>query len=190
MRLLQRASAVISWFSLLAVGVLLVLESTDLITSSWRRSLADWADWLVAPPLARWAAALLGAGLAILTFVLIAAQLVPFRLSARPTIVDQSPKGTTSVGAAAQRRGVIEQLLKVPGVRDAIPISHGRRIKIQAGLADDAVVADVRQKAREVLNDEFWSGLGIDPAPVDLTLVLGHSPTKLPVLQRESEETT
>jgi hypothetical protein len=190
MRVLQRASAIISWFTVLAVGVLLVLESTDLISSSWRRSLADLADWLVSPSLARWSAALLGAGLALLAFILLAAQLVPYRLSARPTIVDKSPKGTTSVGAAAQRRGVIEQLLTVPGVQDAIPISHRRRIKIQAQLADDSHVADVRQKAREVLNDEFWSGLGIDPTPVDLILVLGNSPTKLPVLQRESQETT
>ena len=189
MRVLQRVSAVISWFALLVVGVLLVLESTDLVTSSWRRSLANWADWLAAPSLSRWAAALLGAGLAVLAVALVAAQLVPFRLSARPTIVDKSPKGTTSVGAAAQRRGVIEQLLKVPGVRDAIPVSHRRRIKIQVRLADDADVADVRQKAREVLNDEFWSGLGIDPSPVDLILVLGNSPTRPPVLQRESQET-
>ena len=189
MRVLQRVSAALSWFALLVVGVLLVLESTDLITSSWRRSLADWADWLAAPTLSRWAAALLGAGLAILAIVLVAAQLVPFRLSARPTIVDQSPKGTTSGGAAAQRRGVIDQLLMVPGVRDAIPVSHRRRIKIQARLADDADVADVRQKAREVLNDEFWSGLGVDPSPVDLILVLGNSPARTPVLQRESQET-
>ena len=93
MRVLQRASAIISWFSALAVGVLLVLESTDLISSSWRRSLADLADWLVSPSLARWSAALLGAGLAVLAFILLAAQLVPYRLSARPTIVDKSPKG-------------------------------------------------------------------------------------------------
>lgn len=190
MRVLQRTSAIVSWFSVLAVGVLLVLEATDLINNSWRRSLADAADWLVSPTLARWAAALLGAGLAILAIILVAAQLVPYRLSARPTIVDKSPKGTTSVGAAAQRRGVIEQLLTVPGVQDAIPLSHRRRIKIQATLADDADVADVRQKAREVLNDEFWSGLGVAPAPVDLILIMGNSPTRLTVLQRESQETT
>lgn len=190
MRILQRASALIAWLSVLAVGVLLVLESTDLINSSWRRSVGDVADWLGSPTLARWAAALLGAGLAILAFILLASQLVPYRLSARPTVVDKSPQGTTSVGAAAQRRGVIEQLLKLAGIQDAIPISHRRRIKIQATLADDADVSDVRAKAREALSNEFWSSLGIDPAPVDLILVLGNSSTRRPVLEREHQETT
>jgi hypothetical protein len=189
MRLVQRASALIAWLSVLTVGVLLVLESTNLINSTWRSSLADVADWLVNPTLARWAAALLGAGLGILAFILLASQLVPYRLAARPTIVDKSPKGTTSVGAAAQRRGVIEQLLTVSGVQDAIPISHGRKVKIRATLADDADVSDVRRKAREALSNEFWSSLGIDPAPVDLELVLGNA-TSRPVLQREQQETT
>jgi hypothetical protein len=190
MRIVQRVSAGIAWVSLLTIGVMLVLEATDLISSSWRRSLADLAGWLVSPTMAPWGAALLGAGLAILAFVMLAAQLVPFRLSTRPTIVDKSPKGTTSVGGAAQRRGVIEQLLTVPGVQDAIPVSHRRRIKIRAQLADDAEVTEVRQKAREGLSDEFWSSLGIEPTPVDLILVLGQASTGLPVLQREPEETT
>jgi hypothetical protein len=190
MRALQRATALTAWFSTLAIGVLLVLESTNLIGGSWRRSLADLADWLATPTLTRWAAALLGAGLGIVGFILLAAQLVPYRLSARPTIVDRSPKGTTSVGAAAQRRGVLEQLHTVHGVLDAVPISHRRRIKVQVEVADDANISDVRRQAREVLNSAVWSGLGIDPVPVDLVLVLANSPTKPPLLQREPQETT
>jgi len=190
MRALQRASALIAWVSLLAIGVLLVLESTDLVDGSWRHFLADLAGWLVSPPIARWAAALLGAGLGMVALLLLAAQLMPYRLSARPTIVDKSPQGTTSVGAAAQRRGAIEQLLRVEGVKDAVPISHRRRIKVQAELADDADVSDVRRKAREVLNNEFWSSLGIDPVPVDVVLVIGDSSSKLPAPNREPQETT
>ena len=63
--LLRRLSHALGIAAIGAVGVLLILEVTDVIGDGWRQSLADAIGTAAFPSWAVWVSALVGVGLAV-----------------------------------------------------------------------------------------------------------------------------
>ena len=170
MRVVQRVSAWLGWAALLAVGVLLILEGTGLISATWREWIASAARWVAQPSIATWLAALVGALLGLIALIILVAQFARAPMTRATVLVERSTAGTTLVSPVVVRRAAVQRLKEIDGIVEAVPFSHGRRLDLHLRLERGANAPRVDEQAREALGESFWNMVGIPPQPVDLTL--------------------
>lgn len=181
MTLLRRIPQFAVIAAALAVAVLLIIELVDSITSQWRVEIAKGLDSAASPGLADWALALLGAGLGVVSIVLIAAQLAPEpKGRSRMLEVSQFDDGSTRLAGRAALRAVEHELTAIDGITGASAVMPSPK-KIHATMrADDRCnLDDVIREARERLDTPFWINLGLPDIAIDITAEFDPRPPRV-----------
>ena len=184
MRLVQRASALLGWLALLALGTASLAESAGMITDAWREDLASIVSEVADPDLSLWVAALLGAALAAVAVAVAAAQFAPARRRASGVTIDRSPDGTTDITSSTLYRSVGARLESIPEVHTVKPVLDSKRLRFQVEMTDTGNCLETADRGRKSLDAEFWSTLGIEAMPVDLIMTYRRGST--PVARKET----
>ncbi|MGI8795538.1 MAG: DUF6286 domain-containing protein [Acidimicrobiia bacterium] len=173
MTALRRAGQVVGILVVVALGVVLVLEATDVIRATWRRQIADGFDDAALPEVADWAIGLVGAGLALLGVMLVLAQLTPAKRGLRKMHeVHHTDDGDTHIRGRAVIHAVRHVLEGIDGVVAVDARWTGKRVNVELRVDDVANVAAVEAQAREELGHGFWINLGL--ADVGFNLLMVH----------------
>ena len=170
MRLLRRALAWLGLAALFGVAILLILESTGLLGTTWRAWVATGARWLGQPSIPAWLAALLGALLAIVALTILVLQFARAPMTHAVVLVQRSVAGATLVSPTVVRRAAVQRLTEIEGIIEAAPFAHGERLELRLRLERGANAPRIEEHARAALGDGFWAMLGVPPQPLDLRL--------------------
>ena len=165
----------------IAVAALLIAELVDAIGRRWRVELADGVSTAAFPDVADWALALMGAGLAGVAIVLIAAQLAPEpKGRSRMLEVSKFDDGTTRLAGRAALRAVEHELESIEGVTGATAVMPGpKRIHATIRADDRCNLDDVTTEARRRLDTPFWINLGLPDIAIDLTAEFDPRPPRV-----------
>ena len=180
MRTLQRVSALLGWVAFSAIGVALVLESTEVIDDAWRDWIARQLDAVASPTLPRWAAALVAVGLAGAAAAVLAAQLTPYRLSSHQSVmVDRAAEGDLVLHSRAIQSALGHLLSDIDGVYDVRVVVERRRLIARIFVEDSTNLNDAEPAIRELIDNELWPHLGIEPRPINLEFLFGRAPARV-----------
>ncbi|MGH9245718.1 MAG: DUF6286 domain-containing protein [Acidimicrobiales bacterium] len=173
MTALRWTGQVVGILIVVAAGVMLALEATDVIGAAWRREIADGFNDVALPELADWATALIGAGLALLGLLLMLAQLMPAeRGLSKMHEVHHTDDGDTHIRGRAVLHAVRHVLEGIDGVAGVDARWAGERVNAEVQVDDGANLAEVEARAREALGHGFWINLGL--ADVGFNLLVTH----------------
>ncbi len=180
MTLLRRASHAVGVVALGLVAVFLVLEVTDVVGDRWRQELADSFEEAAFPSWSLWASALVGAGLAIVGIMLVAAQLAPPKkgLSSMHEVY-KGPDGDTRLRGRAAIRAARHELESIDGVVEVDARLDGKRMRVDLQIDDRADLLEIESAARERLGHEFWINLGLADFAVDLFVTHHPKPPRV-----------
>jgi hypothetical protein len=181
MSTLRRLAQLAVVTAIVAVGVLLILDVTDVIVPRWRSEIADALRTLADPDLADWALALAGVALGLAAIVLIAAQLAPApKGRSRMFEVSRFDDGRTRLAGRAALRAVEHELAAIDGVTAATAVMP-RPKKVHATIrADDRCnLDDVVAEARRRLDTPFWIDLGLPDIAVEITAEFDPRPPRV-----------
>jgi len=171
---LRRTSQFVGWAAVTAVGVLLVLETTEVIGSQWRDELGDAISDVMFPTWPAWASALVGVGLAIMGVLVVAAQLAPPKKGlTKMHEVHSFGDGDTRIAGRAAIRAARHELESIDGVVATDARIAGKRMYVELKIDDRADLDAIETEARDRLGHEFWIDLGLADFAVNL-LVTHH----------------
>lgn len=181
MTLLRRTPQLAFIGAALAVAGLLIAELVDAIGRQWRVELADGFRSTAFPDVADWALALMGAGLGVVSIVLIAAQLAPEpKGRSRMLEVSQFDDGTTRLAGRAALRAVEHELKTIEGVTGATAVMPGtKRIHATIRADDRCNLDDVTSEARRRLDTPFWINLGLPDIAIHITAEFDPRPPRV-----------
>ncbi len=175
MTLLRRTASLVGITAVGTVGLLLVLEITGAIGSEWRHRLSDAIDTAAFPSWSLWISGLVGAGLALLGLILVAAQLAPPRKGlTRVFEVYRAADGETRIRGRAAIRAARHEVETIEGVLGVDGRIRSKRLHLTLRIDDRVNLADVENEARERLDHEFWINLGL--AEFGINLLVTHHP--------------
>lgn len=181
MTLIRRSTQFALITVVVAIGVLLALEVTDVTGSAWRNDLADATRSVLAPDIEKWGLALLGATMGIGSIILIAAQLAPApRGNSRMFEVGKNDDGTTRLTGRAALRAVEHELRQIEGVTSATAVMpKAKRIDATVRVDDRCDLAAIETQARMVLDTPFWIDLGLPDIGVTITAEFDPRPPRV-----------
>ena len=181
MTLIRRTTQLALIAAVLAVGVFLALEASDVDGNTWRANVADTLRTLLAPDRARWQLALAGAAVAIVGIVLIAAQLAPTRKgNSRMLEVGSHDDGATRLTGRATLRAVEYELRQIEGVTGATAVMpSAKKIHATARVDDRCDIADIEAQARDRLDTGFWINLGVPDVAIAITVEFDPRPPRV-----------
>lgn len=175
MTLLRRASHLIGTGAFAVVATLLILEVTDVTGGAWRDRLADGIGRAAFPTWPLWASGLIGAGLALVGIVLVAAQLAPPKKGLNSMHeVYRGRNGDTRIRGRAAIRAARHELQQIDGVVEVAGRVEKKVLHVDLQIDDRANVTAVENEARRRLGHEFWINLGLADFAVNL-LVTHHA---------------
>lgn len=181
MTFLRRSTQLALIAAAIALGVLLVLEITDVMASSWRADVADGTRNTFAPDFADWALAPLGVLIGLVGVVLIAAQLAPApRGTSRMLEVASNDDGATHLAGRAAMRAVEHELQQIVGVTGVTAsMAAAKRIHAIVRIDDRSDIATIEDEARTRLDTPFWIDLGLADVAVDITAEFDPRPPRV-----------
>lgn len=180
MTLLRRASQLVGVAALGLVAVFLVLEMTDVVGSRWRRELADGFEEAAFPSWNLWLSGLVGAGLAIVGVMLVAAQIAPPKKGLNSMHeVYKGPDGDTRLRGRAAIRAARHELESIEGVVDVDTRLDGKSMRVEVEVDDRADLLAIEEEARTRLDHEFWINLGLADFAVDLFVTHHPNPPRV-----------
>lgn len=176
MTVLRRVSQMVAWAAIATVGVLLVLETTDVIGGQWRHDVAEAVAEVANPTWPEWASALIGLALAVLGVLLIAAQLAPPRRGlTRMLEVHSTDNGETIIRGRAALRAVRHIVSAIEGIIDVDARLIGeKKVQVEIKVDDRTDLEDLETHVRERLDSPFWIDLGL--ADLAVNLLITHHP--------------
>ena len=175
MLLLRRLSHALGIGAIGAVGVLLILDVTDVIGGGWRPSLADAIGTAAFPNWAAWVSALVGGGLAVVGVILTAGQLAPPKKGLTKIYeVHQGFDGETSIRGRVAIRAAFHEMEQIDGVVDVDGRIRAKRLHLNLEIDDRANLTDIENEARRRLDHELWINLGL--ADFGINLLVTHHP--------------
>lgn len=171
MTLIRRTTQIVIIGAIVAIGVLLVLEVTDVTASSWRSDLADGTRSTLDPDLANWALAPLGVLIGLVGIALIAAQLAPTpKGNSRMLEVGKHDDGATHLSGRAALRSVEHELESIVGVTGATAsMPKEKKIHAIVRIDDRSDLTTIENEARGRLDTPFWIDLGLADVAVEIT---------------------
>lgn len=180
MTLLRRTSHAVGVVALGFVAVFLVLEVTDVVGNRWRRELADAFEEAAFPSWSLWVSGLVGAGLALVGVMLVAAQIAPPQkgLSSMHEVYKGSD-GETRLRGRAAIRAARHELESIDGVVEVDGRLDGKRLRVDLEVDDRADLVEIENEARERLGHEFWINLGLADFAVDLFVTHHPKPPRV-----------
>lgn len=159
----------------LLLGTLLVAESTELISGRWRHELASTVERVASPSLAAWQSALIGAGLALVAVVLIAAEFMrPPKGTHIMHPVHDSGSGRTRISGRAAIHAASAALDDIDGIVDIDATITKTTMTLTVRVDDRCVITDIEAQVRERLDHEFWINLGL--ADFGVNVMITHHP--------------
>ena len=181
MTLIRRTTQLALIACVTTLGVFLALEASDVDGNTWRTNLADTLRTLLAPEHAKWQLALVGAGVAIVGIILIAAQLAPTRKgNSRMLEVDSHDDGTTHLTGRATLRAVEHELQQIEGVTGVTAVMPtAKKIHATARVDDRCDIADIEAQARDRLDTGFWINLGVPDLAISITVEFDPRPPRV-----------
>lgn len=181
MTLLRRTSQLALIAGVLALGVFLALEASDVDGNTWRTNLAEATRALFSPGHARWQLALTGAALAVVGIMMIAAQLAPARKgTSRMLEVGDNDDGATHLTGRAALRSVEHELRQIEGVTAATAVMPTpKKVHATIRVDDRCDVADIETRAHERLGTEFWINLGLPDLSIAFTVEFDPRPPRV-----------
>ena len=181
MRFVRRSTQLFATLVVLAVGVLLILEITDVIGRRWRIDTADFVGRMLDPDYTDWVLALGGAALGLVAVGLIAAQIAPApKGTSRMLEVDSADDGDTHLAGRAALRAVEHELRTIDGVTGATAVMPTmKRIHATVRVDDRCDISDVETQARAVLDTPFWINLGLPDIAIAITAEFDRRPPRV-----------
>ncbi len=180
MTLLRRATLAVGVVALGFVAAFLILEVTDVVGNRWRRELADGFEEAAFPSWSLWVSGLVGAGLAIVGVMLVAAQIAPAKkgLSSMHEVY-KGPDGDTRLRGRAAIRAARHEVASIDGVVEVDTRLDGKRMRIELQVDDRADLLKIEEEARTRLGHEFWINLGLADFTVDLYVTHHPKPPRV-----------
>ena len=162
--------------ALATIGVLLILESAEAIGGRWRRELATGVSDVAFPSWGLWASGLVGACLAVLGVILLAAQVAP-RKKGLNTMheVYKGSDGETRLRGRAAISAVRHEVASIDGVVDVDARLVRKQMHVEVQVDDRVNLTDMENEVRGRLDHGFWIDLGL--ADFALNLLITHHPT-------------
>lgn len=162
------------------VGILLILESTDIIGGRWRHDLASATHDVVYPSWGLWLSALTGVALAAFGLALVAAQLLPAGKGLnRAHEVSSGDDGRTRIRGRAAVSAAEHELTAIHGVIDVDAAVGHQRLDVDVEVDDTVNLEEVENEARRRLGHDFWLDLGLDDFTVNLLIMHRHNPSRV-----------
>lgn len=175
MTALSRATRIVGATTLAAIGLFLILESADVIGGRWRRELASAIAEAAFPTWGLWVSALVGAGLAIVGVMLVAAQVAPPKRGLNTVHeVYKGKDGDTRIRGRAAIGAVRHEVTRIDGVVDVDARVTHKRMNVEIQVDDRVNLTEFENEVRDRLGHEFWINLGL--ADLALNLLITHHP--------------
>lgn len=181
MTFLRRLSQLAVVAAIIAGSTMVILELVGAISSGWRGEVADAVRSVADPDVDDWALALLGAMIALIGIVLIAAQLAPEpKGRARMLEVSSFDDGETRLAGRAALHAVEYELSTIEGVTGATAVMPTKRVIHATIRADDRCnLEEVVAEARRRLDTPFWIDLGLPDIAIELTAEFDPRPPRV-----------
>lgn len=177
---LRRLTQAVVSLSIMALGVLLILEATGVLTDAWRLSVADGLGELATETPIRWAYTLAGVAVAGVALLLATAQLMPARKGMSLVLpVSDGDNGDTRLRGKALIAAVDHRVHDIVGVVDSTTWLSPRAVTVQVRVDDRCDLEQLMAQLRDRLDHGFWIDLGVADLPVNLEVVHHPKPPRV-----------
>lgn len=175
MNQVRRLTMLVGAVALVAVGLALAAESTEIAGGRWRRTLADVVEATLDPGWVAWQSALAGAGLALVAITLVAAEFSrPSKGTRIMHNVHETSSGSTRITGKAAMSAARRQVDGIEGVVDVTATTTKSTMTVAVQVDDRADLAAVEDQVRHRLDHEFWINLGL--ADFAVNVLITHHP--------------
>jgi hypothetical protein len=177
---LRQLSSLVGVVAMVALGVLLVSEATNAISGQWRSTLARRVETIADPQLPPWQLALIGAGLAVLSLILVVAEFTrPPKGTRILHSVHDTSFGSTEISGKAAMNAAKHELKDIAGVVAIDASMTQDTMTIIARLDDDSDLEAVEAAVRDRLDHEFWIRLGLADMAVNVLMAHQLNPPRV-----------